>query len=29
MSLAKISDAGLRRQLADAIKLLLSKHFDL
>lgn len=29
MSLAKISDAGLRRQLADAIQLLLSKHFDL
>jgi hypothetical protein len=29
MSLAKITDAGLRRQLADAINLLLSKHFDL
>jgi transcriptional regulator with XRE-family HTH domain len=29
MEIAKIADSGLRRQVADAIKLLLSKHFDL
>ena len=29
LDIAKIADAGLRRQVADAIKLLLSKHFDL
>ncbi len=29
MDIAKIPDAGLRRQVADAIKLLLGKHFDL
>jgi len=29
LDIAKIADAGLRRQVASAIKLLLSKHFDL
>ncbi|MCX6065020.1 MAG: hypothetical protein NT121_04600, partial [Chloroflexi bacterium] len=29
LDIAKIADAGLRRQVADALKLLLSKHFDL
>ena len=29
LDIAKIADAGLRRQVASAITLLLSKHFDL
>ena len=29
LDIAKIPDSGVRRQVADAIKLLLSQHFDI
>jgi hypothetical protein len=29
LDIAKIADSGVRRQVADVIKLLLSQHFDI